>query len=327
MRNLEIKNYDNFKDLSYFIGQHKKALGMMDEVKSFYLSFLKSKLINPNEMSKWSGKLIHKQTLTQLPMYLTQYRDINRVTIPIKELKSLVKEDKVDTLVGREVTVVLANDNRFIDKTARGTIVEAKQDKRWGTDIHIEGKIDLAVPIDTYHCLIIDHSGPHNFITAPSDEYVYNALTRIVGKINWFKDTTEKFKTIYEDKCLQEKLKKVVEEEAKRNDIDDWYIEDPETRDLLFFSHGDDLDNYKFEIGKNPTDDKDHKDYLLVTKSWSTSGNETDRWKTFYREYSHTYGVMFNTLNGNFAGLIDQKKCVVDRKLDVHNGWHPFDDD
>ncbi len=41
--NLVITNYDNFKDLSYFIGQHHKAEEMMKEVTDFYISFLKSK--------------------------------------------------------------------------------------------------------------------------------------------------------------------------------------------------------------------------------------------------------------------------------------------
>ena len=31
MTDLVITNYDNFKDLSYFVNQHEKALGIMNE--------------------------------------------------------------------------------------------------------------------------------------------------------------------------------------------------------------------------------------------------------------------------------------------------------
>ena len=59
-QNLVITNYDNFKDLSYFIGQHNKALEMIKEVENFYLSFLKSKLIYSYDIDKYPGFIVNK---------------------------------------------------------------------------------------------------------------------------------------------------------------------------------------------------------------------------------------------------------------------------
>ena len=58
MTDLVITNYDNFKDLSYFISQHKKASEIMEEVNNFYLSFLKSKLVYNYDIDKFQGKVI-----------------------------------------------------------------------------------------------------------------------------------------------------------------------------------------------------------------------------------------------------------------------------
>lgn len=61
-KNLDITNYDNFKDLSYFITQHKKALGMLDEIEKFYLAFLNSKVIRVKDIANYPGKVINKIT-------------------------------------------------------------------------------------------------------------------------------------------------------------------------------------------------------------------------------------------------------------------------
>lgn len=45
-------DYDNMRNLKFFINQHKKALEMIDEVNSFYNSFIKSKLITSKKLIK-----------------------------------------------------------------------------------------------------------------------------------------------------------------------------------------------------------------------------------------------------------------------------------
>jgi hypothetical protein len=325
MGSLEIKNYDNFKDLSYFIGQHKKALGMMDEVQNFYLSFLKSKLVNPNAISKWPGKLIRKNTKSSWQLYLSSYT--RTANIPANEIKKLVKEDRVSDLIGRKVTIDLKKEDDVIEKSATGTISKIdKVQNFYGGGFRVTGKIDLKKPIDFYDHVISYRCSCSEYVNS---SYVLDSIEQLIRKkimFNW-KEIRSDFKHVYENPNLQEKFKEIVETNAKKQGINDWYIEDPKTQDLLFFSHDDQLDKYKFEIGKNPNDKKDKKEYLIITKSWKTSGNETDQWKTFYREYMHTHGIMFDTLNGNFAGFISKKETLVNRQLKVSNGWHPFDDD
>lgn len=45
-------DYDNFKNLAFFINQYKKAQEMIKEVENFYQSFLQSKLLSAEEVLK-----------------------------------------------------------------------------------------------------------------------------------------------------------------------------------------------------------------------------------------------------------------------------------
>ena len=45
-------DYDNFKNLAFFINQYKKAQEMIKEVEDFYQSFLQSKLLSAEEVLK-----------------------------------------------------------------------------------------------------------------------------------------------------------------------------------------------------------------------------------------------------------------------------------
>lgn len=50
--NLVKTDYDNMRNLKFFINQHKKALEMIDEVNNFYKSFIKSKLVSYKKLIK-----------------------------------------------------------------------------------------------------------------------------------------------------------------------------------------------------------------------------------------------------------------------------------
>lgn len=45
-------DYDNFKNLKFFIEQHKKATQMIEEVNAFYGSFIKSKILTIKQLMK-----------------------------------------------------------------------------------------------------------------------------------------------------------------------------------------------------------------------------------------------------------------------------------
>lgn len=52
-------DYDNFKNLKFFIEQHKKATKMLEEVDEFYDSFIKSKILTIKQLMKNNFPIIN----------------------------------------------------------------------------------------------------------------------------------------------------------------------------------------------------------------------------------------------------------------------------
>lgn len=352
---LRVTNYNNFKDLSYFVAQHKKALGMMEEVQNFYLSFLKSKLIHSYEISAWPGKLITRKKLSSLNIYMSKYsekdhgkdsgdlyREIKKTYDNIVYYKAkdkangftktelVLRRERAKKaiekkIIGREITYKInKHDYDVIQQTVVGKIVEVKELKgdywnNYKLD-HAFMTLELNEPIYSYD----------------SNEHLYNprghitdvscSFSEAVLKIAKDKSYTgvEAYKEIYDMPDGQEMLKKAFEDILKEKKQDCWMSETPEG--LILIDNDKDLSSYIFELGNIPNS-KSKKEVLIISKTYTTSGNYTDRWKTFFEKIEHKDGMCFDISNGNFLKNFHTDKTIERRQLDVRNGWHPYEDD
>lgn len=354
-KNLRVTDYSNFKDLSYFVGQHKKALGMMEEVQNFYLSFLKSKLIHSYEISAWPGKLITRKKLSNLDIYLSKYSEKshgkdsgdlyremkktydNIVYYKAKDKANGFTKSELDLrrerakkaiekkIVGREITFKInKHDYNVLPQTVVGKIVgvEGIRDDYW-TNCKLDSAsltLELNEPIYSYD------SNEHLYDSRGHISDASSCFSEAVLKIAKDKRYTgvEAYKEIYDMPDGQEMLKKAFEDTLKEKKQDCWMSESSEG--LILIDNDKDLSSYIFEIGKMP-DSKSKKEVLIVSKTYTTSGNSTDRWKTFFEKIEHKDGMCFDISNGNFLKSFHTDKTIERRQLDVRNGWHPYDDD
>lgn len=347
---LRVTNYNNFKDLSYFISQHKKALGMMDEVQNFYLSFLKSKLVHSYEISKWPGKLIRTRDVIRERIYVSKYSEnkekklfdafkkefnnfifskTNKNTYPSAEEKHDACEILRDKFLRKTIILQLPDRSYYATKyPIEATISEIKDD-----DVDLDSwdgglgwthfTIEYAKPVKAYERTI-----------QLNNDDAWRASIR-----KFYEDFQVSYKcrdaATYKSLCNlpngDEMLKEELERQFKASSYDTWFIE--QDSKLIEFVKEEDIDGFTFEIGEHPLnvirseEHKDQNEYLVALKKWKTSGNTTDRWKTFYRENTHVKALLFDISSGNLAEAIDTSYISYQRQLDVHNGWHPELDD
>ena len=347
---LRVTNYNNFKDLSYFISQHKKALGMIDEVQNFYLSFLKSKLVHSYEISKWPGKLIHTRDVTRERIYLSEFSKgkgkklfnelkkefdnfifskTNKSTYPSNKEKHDACEILRDKFLGKTIILQLP------DKSYYATLypIEATISKIEDDDVDIDSwdgglgrihpTIEFSKSVKAYEMSIdLNNNG------------AWIASMRKFYEDFW---TSHKCRgaAAYKNLCNLPNgdvlLKEELERQFKSSSYDAWFIE--QDGKLKEFVREEDIDGFAFEIGEHPLnairseENKDPSEYFVALKKWKTSGNATDRWKTFYREETHVKALLFDISSGNLAEAIDTSYVSYQRQLDVHNGWHPELDD
>jgi len=353
-KNLRVTDYSNFKDLSYFVDQHKKALRMIEDVQNFYLSFLKSKLIHSYEISAWPGKLITRKKLSNIDIYLSKhsveiygkdsgdlYREIKKTYDNIVYYKAKYKDNgftnkEIDLrrervkkaiekkIVGREITFKI-NRHDLLSQTVVGKVVEVKELKEdyWWCNYKLDRAfltLELNEPIYSYD----------------SNERLYDSRRHIgdasccfseavlkIAKVNTYTVGAEAYKKIYDMPDGQEMLKKTFEDLLKEKKQDCWMAESPEG--LILIDNDKDLSSYIFEIGNMPNS-KNKKEVLIVSKTYTTSGNSTDRWKTFFEKIEHKDGMCFDISNGNFLKNFHTDRTLERRQLNVHNHWHPDDD-
>lgn len=357
-KNLRVTDYSNFKDLSYFVDQHKKALGMMEEVQNFYLSFLKSKLIHSYEITSWPGKLITRKKLSNLNIYLSKYsekshgkdsgdlyREIKKTydnIVYYKYYKASVKSNGSTKagldlrrerakkaiekkIVGREIAFKInEHDYNILPQTVVGKIIEVKELEgdywdNYKLD-HAFLTLELNEPIYSYE------SNEHLYSSRGHISDASCCFSEAVLKIAKDKSYTgvEAYKEIYDMPDGQEMLKKAFEDILKEKKQDCWMSESSEG--LILIDNDKNLSSYIFEIGNMPNS-KSKKEVLIVSKTYTTSGNSTDRWKTFFEKIEHKDGMCFDISNGNFLKNFHTDKTIERRQLDVRNGWHPYDDD
>ena len=348
-KNLRVTDYSNFKDLSYFVDQHKKALRMMEEVQNFYLSFLKSKLVHSYEISSWPGKLVTKKKVDKVLIFLNKYSDSHGQDA--KNLYSEIKKIYNRTVIygkkdfsGKALEKRREKAKELIEKAVVGRRISFKFD--WVYEIPddplVTGKIvevhnleysdwdyklddanlmfELDNPVYSYH----DNTEFQSNSCHPTGiSYCLSEIIMSVTGKNCVGD--EAFRDIYETPDAQQKIKDRLEEECKKKGIDCWLIEDKDGI-LTFIDNEKNLSSYSFEIGHDPESKKSKKEYLIVSRSYSTSGNHYDKWKTFFERDEHREGMMFDISNGNFVKNFHLTTVLEKRQLDVHNGWHPEDD-
>jgi len=355
---LVVTNYNNFKDLSYFIGQHKQALRMMEEVNNFYLSFLKSKLIHSYEISRWPGNLISCKAVDEVEIYLSKYTGdrklVKRINEIIKEKAEELEFDKIEHVSEENEAckkILKAIEDEFIGKELQFTLPEydgfPTLSRAKGTVKKVIGKYDNV--IDTYH---VELSSLRLLmkLDKPVKSYDTNFRTSVRWECEWnsrdFYDTIRSFETsknkdrkyrieqTYKKICDisggQQLFKDRLEKSFRDNQLDFWFVE--KDHKVFPFSAEEDLKSFKFEIAKNPLIKiqkgfKDTNEYLVVSTTSQSSGNTTDRWKTFYEEKEHLKALLFDVSTGNLSEAIDTSYVTCKRELDVHNGWHPYDDD
>lgn len=287
-KNLVITNYDNFKDLSYFIGQHKKALEMIEEVQNFYVSFLKSKLVHSYELDAYPGKIVlklfHKYLDTKFDVYSKRY-DYH------------LKVEKYDDIFeGAEVK----------DKDGfRCKIIKCKEVQNRGWDRDYQGHMKKHVVIEYLE-------KPYYYTCAVDNSYIDRT-----------KGSKEIDHLIYSCRNLdsynaQEQIKKQLAELYRNFEKDLWFLPDPENGILRLFSTEDELRKFQFMFEDN---------FLVVYTKHHTGGTRTDRWMTFEYEGWQWHKFYFDINNGNFISEKNYLEKTYERKLDVHNGWHPYDDD
>jgi hypothetical protein len=99
-----------------------------------------------------------------------------------------------------------------------------------------------------------------------------------------------------------------------------YYIINPRSGNFEYFGNEETLNKYLFKISP------DNK-YLIVYTEKYDGGTRTDRWKTFEYKGRRYNEFWFDTNTGNFVENKDYLIKDWEVELDVHNGWHPFDDD
>lgn len=280
-KNLVITNYDNFKDLSYFIGQHKIALGMLDEIEKFYLAFLKSKLIYSLDISKFPGKIIKQTKVYKNTIHLDSKYD-EKIFNTVKPGDTFTDFKQGNNKPYKPFTVIKVGKtqncwNQY--KTRTITI-------RYNDD---DPKIEY-----------------HNLLSA-----VFCSTHTHSDKFLWPKE---------EDYNNQSGVKKELENEWKKEKSKFYIITGP-NGEFFYFCSESELPEYKFTLS-------DDSSKLIVYKDTYSGGTETDRWKTFsYEGYTRT-SFSFDVNTGNF--LKKDEDFIYTRRTemkDMHNGWHPYDDD
>ena len=350
-KNLRVTNYSNFKDLSYFVDQHKKALRMMEEVQNFYLSFLKSKLIHSYEISSWPGKLVTKKKVDKVLIFLSKYsvddhgKDAKNLYGEIKKIYNRTVKYGKEDFSEKALEKRREKAKELIEKAIVGRRISFKFD--WVYDIPddplVTGKIvevhslrdsdwdyglddaDLMLELDNP---VYSYKDNTEFQTKSCHLTAMNScFSEVIISITGKKCVgREAFRDIYETPDAQQKLKEYLGEKCKKEGIDCWLSENKDGI-LTFIDYERNLSSYSFEIGHDPESKKSKKEYLIVSKTYSTSGNHYDKWKTFFEKDEHREGMMFDISNGNFVKNFHITTVLERRQLDVHNGWHPYEDD
>jgi len=318
MTDLVITNYDNFKDLSYFISQHKKASEIMEEVNNFYLSFLKSKLVYNYDIDKFRGKVIIEKFKDKVESHFISNTNPNYD----KYVKGAYLQDEYGywftiTKVERERRDTWANNK---DRKEKRYHVEYDLDRPYYQSLyyfHSVYSFDYNIEDKIRKCNKRIESGYYG-------EETKEELNRLLQLRN---EHNEQYKLYNELESLinaenynsQSHFKSKLAEYIRKYENPGYYIINPRFGNFEYFGNEETLNNYLFKISP------DNK-YLIVYTETYDGGTCTDRWKTFEYKGRRYNEFWFDTNTGNF---IENKDYLIkdwEVELDVHNSWHPYDD-
>lgn len=319
MTDLVITNYDNFKDLSYFIGQHKKASEIMKEVNDFYISFLKSKLVYNYDIDKFQGKVIIEKFKDKVESHFISNTN--------PDYDKYVKGAYLQDESGYWFTITKV-EKEHRDKWANN---KDRKEKRY----HVKYDIDRPYYQSLYYFYNV-YSSDYNI-----EDKIRKCNKRIES--GYFNESTkeelnkllqlrseheERYKLYQELESLinaenynsQSNFKSKLANYIRKYEQPSYYIINPETGNFKDFGNEETLHKYLFKIS-------DDNRYLIVYTEKYDGGTRTDRWKTFEYKGRRYHEFWFDVNNGNFVK--EEKYFITDWEveLDVHNGWHPYDDD
>ena len=329
--NLVITNYDNFKDLSYFISQHKKALEMMGEVRNFYLSFLKSKLICNYEIEHFPGKVIIEK--------FHDLKDCDFCWDYEKEYPLIVNGARLQDDEGYWYTVsnVKEKKEKWCSKPS--------YIKHYNITYDIKRPYyELAFDISFYNSSWAESElnkqkelleRAKHYLPNRDEYYAQDRSGKTYNIVQKVKELEEKIALDNQQEIDYKEIKSLVNADNYRNQTliksklaayfnkyhdKCFYSLDPKNGLFRLFASEQGLTEYQFKIS-------DDNKYLIVYQETVDGGTRTDRWKTFeYKGVRHDEH-WFEVATGNFY---EHKNYFVkdwETEMDVHNGWHPYDDD
>ena len=331
MTDLVITNYDNFKDLSYFVNQHEKALGIMSEVTEFYLSFLKSKLICNYEIEHFPGKVI-----------LEKFHGINDKDYCWdyeKDYPLIVNGARLQNEEGYWYTVsnVKETKEKWCSKPTYIKHYNIKYDVK-------RPYYDLAFDISFYNSSwkeselkkqkeLLERS--KQYFPNKEEHYAQDRSGKVYNVGQKIKELEEQIKLDNQHEIDCKEINNLVNADNYKNQTliksklaeyfhkyhnKCFYSLDPKSGLFKLFASEKGLTEYQFKIS-------DDKKYLIVYQETVDGGTRTDRWKTFeYKGVRHDEH-WFEVATGNFY---EHKNYFVknwETEMNVSNGWHPYDDD
>lgn len=314
---LRATNYDNFKDLSYFVSEHERAKKMMEEIDKFYVSFLKSKLICASKFDSWPGKMFKrfeesKKTLPLIPISDKSemvWNSTKSLASIYKEAKEIMKQpggycgygsserkryryvydDKLKDFEGQEVEIDISKPfkcySSFTGKKVRGVIerVSPETDESFYAST-VYFTIKLKEPLYRYSfSLYPENSSKFNSQLLTICDCLFSSCIKDM----FGEDSQRAREEIYNNPALEQKLKTDIAKKFNTKNVftkNIVFYQNPNTGRLVPFDSILDFSDFKFE-----TCDIEDKRCVFVTRS--KAPNE---------------GLRFSVENGNFLGYYKQ---------------------
>ena len=272
MNELTITNYDNFKDLSFFVDEHEKAIKILENVNNFYLSFLKSKLLYCRDFDKYPGNLIKCNYRKEIFLSFYPYKDPSTLKYNEHDYK-LIRSDKhcyvgiynllnaalhnnkLDN-INEHVTIRLGDSFNYCKKELTGTIVSSRYEVWEGfkslTRYYFTFVLDEPIPV---YELKIGYNHPYN-----TRSIAYNYINKLKSESNLCEQQI--LEQLYNDINLQTKFKQEISKQMIKGHHDYWLYYNQYKNEFIEFDTNKNLEKYQFKIVHNIQPDK------IIANNW-----------------------------------------------------------